>query len=192
MGAVPNGISFGARTRQMSQVYFNSELHLGHDNVLGFHDNFRAKRLGVKTIKEHDEMIYDLWNDTVRKHDIIYILGDVGFTISRIKQLPGHKKLILGNHDQRHAAEYLEVFDDIIGTVKYKQHWISHFPIHESELWNKPVIHGHTHSNGVADERYINLSIEMTKGKPINFQDIRNGTFTTYDKVNKDFEQVEW
>jgi calcineurin-like phosphoesterase family protein len=139
---------------------------------------------GIKTIKEHDEMIYDLWNDTVKKRDTIYILGDLGFDLSHLKGLPGTKKLLLGNHDQRPASEYLEIFDDIIGPVKYKKHWLSHFPIHESELWGRPVIHGHTHSTGVADPRYVNVCIELTGGKPINYQDIKSGAYTTHDRLN--------
>lgn len=174
----------------MSQVLFNSDLHLGHANVIRFHDNYRGKCMGVDTIEQHDEKIYDLWNDNVRKRDVIYILGDVGFTLSRIKTLPGTKKLLMGNHDQRSASEYLEVFDDIIGPVKYKRHWLSHFPIHESELWDRPVIHGHTHSTGVEDKMYVNVCVEMTGGKPVSYQDIVSGKFTTHDRVNKKFEEV--
>ena len=166
----------------MSQVYFNSDLHLGHARVLEFHDYARSKAMGgIKTIQEHDEMIYDLWNDTVKKRDTIYILGDVGFDLSRIKSLPGTKKLLLGNHDQRKASEYLEIFDEIIGPIKYKKHWLSHFPIHESELWGRPVIHGHTHSTG---DKYVNVCVELTGGKPINYQAIKSGEFTTHDRLN--------
>lgn len=177
----------------MSEVYFNSDLHLGHIRVLEFHEQFRAKCLGVSTITEHDEMIYDLWNDTVGKRDTIYILGDLGYDLSRLKSLPGYKKLLLGNHDERHVREYMDAgFRDIIGPSKYKRYWLSHFPIHQSELWEKPVIHGHTHSTGVADPMYINVSVEMTRGKPINFEAIRSGEYTTHDKVNKLFEEVAW
>jgi len=176
----------------MTQVYFNSDLHLGHRRVLEFHDEFRTKCLGVTTIEQHDELIFDLWIDKVTKRDIIYILGDVGYDLDRLKKLPGRKRLLLGNHDVSTAAEYLEVFDDIIGPVRYKKHWLSHFPIHESELYGKSVIHGHTHSTGEADKRYVNLSVEMTRGIPINYQDIKNGKFTTFDKVNKKFEDIIW
>lgn len=176
----------------MTQVYFNSDLHLGHRRVLEFHDEFRAKCMDVETIEQHDEKIFDLWNDKVTKRDIMYILGDVGYDLDRMKALPGRKRLLLGNHDHSHVLDYLEVFDDIIGPVRYKKHWLSHFPVHESELYGKKVIHGHTHSTGVEDPRYINLSVEMTRGYPINYQDILKGKFTTFDKVNKPFEEVIW
>lgn len=176
----------------MSNVYFNSDLHLGHRRVIEFADNFRAKSMGVETIEQHDEMIYDLWNDTVHKRDIIYILGDVGYDLEGIKKMPGHKRLLLGNHDERHAFDYLEYFDNIIGPVKYKRHWLSHFPIHESELYHRPVIHGHTHSTGVESAMYINVCVEFTKGRPVSYQDIKDGRYHTYDKVNKPFEAIYW
>ena len=99
----------------MTQIYFNSDLHLGHRRVIQFHDEFRAKCMGVQTIEQHDEMIFDFWNGTVQKRDIIYILGDVGYNLDRMKGLPGRKRLLLGNHDQSHVLDYLEIFDDIIG-----------------------------------------------------------------------------
>jgi len=185
-------ITKDGRDHLMSQVYFNSDLHIGHGRVIEFHDNFRAKCMGVSTIKEHDEMIFDYWSDTVRKRDIIYILGDVGYDLSRLKRLPGNKRLMLGNHDKDHVFDYLEIFDNVIGPIKYKKHWLSHFPIHESELYNRPVIHGHTHSTGVENKMYVNVSVEMTRGKPINYQDILSGKFTTYDKVNKKYEEINW
>jgi len=63
---------------------------------------------------------------------------------------------MLGNHDKDHVFDYLEIFDNVIGPIKYKKHWLSHFPIHESELYNRPVIHGHTHSTGVENKMYVN------------------------------------
>jgi len=160
---------------------------MGHRSVLGFEDNYRAKVLNVETVEQHDEKICDLWTDTVQKRDMVLVLGDVGWTYKLLKDLPGRKKILLGNHDKHHAHEYLEVFEDIIGPRKYKKHWLSHFPIHESELWGKSVIHGHTHSHGVNDSRYINVSIEMTAGYPISYQTIVAGNYYSWHKVNMPF-----
>jgi len=164
-----------------------SDLHIGHSNVIEFEDYYRSKAMGVSTIHEHDEKICDLWNDKVHKRDLVFVLGDLGFNIDILKTLPGRKKLHLGNHDKCKAARYLEIFEDIIGPVHYKGHWISHFPIHESEIWGRKVIHGHTHSKGINDSRYVNVSVEMTGGAPIPFEDIKEGKFYTWDKVNFPF-----
>ena len=171
----------------MSQVFLISDLHLGHRTVLGFADNYRAKALGVDTIEQHDEKICDLWNQTVKKRDLVIVLGDLGWTFNLLKDLPGRKKVLLGNHDKFNASKYLEVFEDIIGPVKYKRHWLSHFPIHADELFGKKVLHGHTHSQGINDSRYINLCIEMTLGYPISYQDIVAGKYYSWNRVNMPF-----
>ncbi len=175
----------------MGKVLLNSDLHLAHKRVIEFEDNYRAKAMGVSTIEEHDEKIFDLWSDNVSKRDKIFILGDIGWNISPIKKLPGTKILLLGNHDEFDAVKYLEVFDNIIGPIKYKRHWLNHFPPHEQELWNRPVIHGHTHSKGLNDSRYINVSVEMTGGAPIKYQDIVGGKFVTWNRVNLPFGVVD-
>lgn len=171
----------------MSQVFLISDLHLTHRRVLEFADHYRAKALNVETIQQHDELICDNWNDTVHKRDLVLCLGDLGHGYELVKKLSGHKKVILGNHDLHHASEYLKVFDDIIGARSYKKNWISHFPITPQELFFKNNIHGHTHSQGVNDSRYINVSIEMTLGYPISFQDIKSGKFVTWNRVNQPF-----
>lgn len=173
----------------MSQVFLISDLHLSHRRVLEFADHYRAKCLDVETIEQHDEKICDLWSDTVHKRDLVFVLGDIGHGWKKLGSLPGRKKLHLGNHDVNRAIEYLSVVEDIIGPVKYKKTWLSHFPIPSEELYFKNNIHGHTHSQGINDPRYINVSIEMTLGYPISFQDIKAGKFITHDKVNLTFEE---
>jgi calcineurin-like phosphoesterase family protein len=163
---------------------------MGHKRVINFHNDFRSKVMGVDTIEQHDDMICDLWNDVVTKRDVVYVLGDLGNAWWKLKDLPGTKKLHLGNHDNEKAHRYLEVFDDIIGCVSYKKHWITHIPMVQKELWGKKNIHGHTHSTGIADPMYINLSVEMTGGMPIEFGDIASGKFTTHTRVN--LEEPSW
>ena len=172
----------------MSKVFFISDLHLKHASVLNFRENYRSKALNVTTIEEHDQKIFDLWNDKVSKRDKVFVLGDLGYDIGRLKKLPGSKVLHIGNHDRKRASEYLNVFDDIIGPIKHKGFWISHFPIHPCELWGKKCIHGHIHSLVIPDPMYINVSIEHTKGEPIDFDDIQSGKFTTWDKGDSAIE----
>lgn len=175
----------------MSQVYYLSDPHFGHKNVIKFEDNYRAKAMDVTTIEQHDEKIYDMWAQTVTKRDTIYVLGDLGYNISNIKNMPGYKILLLGNHDKQLASHYLELFDDIIGPIRYKKFWLGHIPMHPDELWGKPQIHGHTHAKGINDSRYINISIEMTGGAPLPFRDILSGEFVTWNRVNYPYGVVD-
>jgi len=121
---------------------------------------------------------------------MVIVLGDIGYGLDNFKKLPGRKKLLLGNHDTFSASKYLEYFDDIIGPIHYKKHWLAHFPVHEDELYGRKAIHGHTHGKGINDSRYINVCIEMNNGYPISFQDIKGGKYQTWHKVNQKYGEV--
>ena len=54
--------------------------------------------------KMHDEWLIDLWNSTIEKKDIVYMVGDFAFgnkimVTKLLGKLRGQKHLILGNHD---------------------------------------------------------------------------------------------
>ena len=54
----------------MNQIFFTSDLHFDHHNILKFQDR------GVKSIQQMNQKIIDNWNSIVGKQDDIYILGD--------------------------------------------------------------------------------------------------------------------
>lgn len=149
----------------MSNVFFVSDPHLGHKNILKFSSETRR----FDSIEEHDDYICNEWKEKVGKRDLVWVLGDLGtkeYAIERISELPGRKKLIRGNHDQMPLQMYLNVFEDIQSMIKYRGYWLTHCPIHPNELWGKRNIHGHVHSNtvrlpgGYIDDRYVNLCME--------------------------------
>jgi calcineurin-like phosphoesterase family protein len=60
-----------------------------------------------------NKALIDNWNSKIKPGDVVFHLGDVGFghhdqNREVIKQLNGHRHLILGNHD--HAKDYYSVF----------------------------------------------------------------------------------
>ena len=90
-------------------IFFTSDLHLQHENLLRF-----SKPRPYQTIQEHDQGIIDNWNSVVKDNDTVYVLGDVSLHTNydlldiQLKQLNGHKHLILGNHDKpKEHARYL-------------------------------------------------------------------------------------
>lgn len=92
----------------MSKIFFTSDLHFGHENII---------RLGqgrsFKTIEEHNQALIDNWNSVVKNDDLVYILGDVyvgvdGTYLEKIfRKLNGAKHCILGNHDRKKEMAYL-------------------------------------------------------------------------------------
>ena len=93
----------------MSEIFFTSDLHFGHKNLLKF-----TKPRPFTTIEEHDQTIIDNWNSVVNQDDTVYVLGDIAMGMDPdkledyLKKLNGHKRLILGNHDRSKLhARYL-------------------------------------------------------------------------------------
>jgi calcineurin-like phosphoesterase family protein len=167
----------------MSNVYFISDLHFGHKNILNFEPVLRS---GL-TYLENMYNIADNWIKTVRKRDLVWVLGDCAFTeegFRVLESLPGRKKLVRGNHDNYYTTEdWLQIFETVESLVYYKKFWLSHCPIHPNELRGRTNIHGHVHSNsirdiyGVRDKRYINVCCEAVGNAPINVEKIKDNSY---------------
>lgn len=169
----------------MSNIFFISDTHFGHVNILTFEPVFRP----FKTIEEHDEVLVSNWNKTVKKGDIVYHLGDFTLSEDRIQianRLNGDKRLILGNHDKFATATYMKYFTHLYGCKGFEGVWLSHIPVHPYSLGNRAThnIHGHLHSKNVMksgfggyiiqrDERYLNVGCEQIGLTPVAWEDLK-------------------
>lgn len=159
----------------MSNIFFISDLHLGHKRILEF-----SPCRGGSTIEEHNQWLIEQWNSVVKKGDLVWVLGDVAFGTEPLKLLEkmnGYKNLVRGNHDKLDTQTYLKYFNHVYGLVKKYNFWLSHAPIHEGSLRDRVNIHGHVHSNSVKtggqlDLRYFNVSVEALGGVPIGLGEI--------------------
>lgn len=188
----------------MTRIFVISDTHFGHTNAWAkfkLADGCTPMRPFTST-EEMDETMVARWNETVRPQDHVYHLGDVAIakrSLSVVKRLNGHKRLVRGNHDIFKTREYLEVgFDEIYGVrvfVPNQQQGIpgailTHIPIHPASLQRWGInVHGHTHANFVTkhgnedstavkqreadrDLRYVCVSVEQTNYAPILLDDI--------------------
>jgi calcineurin-like phosphoesterase family protein len=151
-------------------VYFTSDFHLFHNNVLKFDNR------PFDDVHEMHKVIEERWNETVSPDDIVIYLGDLSFARREdkqhvedmLKRLNGHIHFIMGNHDKfeeikklpklESVQDYLEVrithnsdSDIHIGTKNKVETLFCcmHYPIYS---WNKKhhgsyMIHGHCHGN---------------------------------------------
>ena len=165
----------------MTCVYLTSDWHLGHENVAKWRTTIATPCIPWA---EHDEFILESYREIVTKRDVVWFLGDIIMNkryLDVVANLPGTKHIVLGNHDTKpdHLADgitvrnLIDVFDHVTGLVRYKDTWLSHAPIHPSELRGKPNIHGHMHVNEIDSPAYINVCVEHTGFKPVKFQDLR-------------------
>lgn len=164
-------------SKNKTKVWFVSDLHFGHSSILIFHP-WRLEAIGVtkeeflsdksKYTEIHDKWLIEKWNNTISKHDTVYILGDVSFgnkeyTEKILQQLHGKKYLIKGNHDK--PVNGLENYFEWVGDlkeVKFTNNQFSfidpsetfccelcHYPL---LTWNRRphgsvMVHGHCHGS---------------------------------------------
>jgi len=160
-----------------TNVYFTSDLHLGHSNILEFKQRFHTD------LEQMHVAMMEKWNHKVRKHsDIVWVLGDVATTVESLEWLNymnGSKRLVLGNHDTFQYSVYEKYFDKICHFHKgYKGMVLTHIPIHPSELeyrswkWN---VHGHIHDpiKNNLGSKYFNVNMDIIGYSPIHLDELR-------------------
>jgi calcineurin-like phosphoesterase family protein len=128
----------------VSNVYFIGDLHFGHNGIDRFRTQFPNE--GV-----HRRFLMEAWNETINKRDVVFVMGDAAFTqegLDDINTLSGRKILIRGNHDLLPTESYLGVFEEVYGLLAYKGLWLSHAPLHPTELYGRTNVHGHCHRGG--------------------------------------------
>lgn len=140
----------------MSNIFFSSDLHFHHRNIMSF---CPTTRLG-NSIDEMNELLIAQHNSRVRPQDTVYLLGDISFgtaeeTKTVVQRLNGKKHLIYGNHDQviRRDVTIQSTFESVQDYKRIKigkKHvMLSHFPMRSWEMMQHGSYHlyGHCHGN---------------------------------------------
>lgn len=163
----------------MSNIFFASDHHFSHiATITKFrkHDGCTPLR-PFKDIDEMNETMVDNHNKIVRKNDIVWFLGDITMdhrNLHILHRLSGHKRLIMGNHDNLPAKDYYQYFDEV-HPLKIKYNMImSHIPLHESSVVPRfdKCLHGHLHGNVINHPAYLCVSVEQINYTPISLEDV--------------------
>lgn len=135
-----------------------SDNHFNHANIFRY----------CNRPADAQQQIIDNWKRYVQNCDIIYNLGDVIFGKQSelkniLKDLPGYKVLIKGNHDMQHDTWYLKNgFDFVCQGLIVRDCLLTHKPV-ELPRNLKYNIHGHLHNLGYHDFNAFNESYAMYK-----------------------------
>lgn len=134
----------------MSEIYFTSDLHFGHKNVIMFDNR------PFSSIEEMDAELIRRWNERVTSKDTVYILGDFSWyntekTVEILNQLNGKKFLIRGNHDRINIAiqncfEKVTSYHEI--NISGQHIVLCHYPIHffNRHHYGSIMLYGHVHN----------------------------------------------
>jgi len=171
-------------------VYFTSDNHFGHNNILQL-----GKGRPFDSLSEMEEAMIENWNRVVQKGDRIYHLGDFSFKAKQdhidsiLRKLNGDKFLISGNHDSKavlKSQHWSQVWQYREISIEGQKIILSHYPFQE---WNRSWhgswhLHGHCHGNLAWTPTIKRLDIGV---------DCYDFTPVSFEKIKEDMEKmIEW
>ena len=175
------------------KIWFTSDLHFGHQNILKFCPTTRQGR----DVKEMERLIIEKWQAKVSPQDRVYVLGDVFFkrvdeAISIMDQLPGQIHLVYGNHDKiiksnkslRDRFTSVSDYKDIV--IDGQKIVMFHFPIYEWDQMHRGSFHlfGHIHGkdHGIPG-RLMDVGIDTRPGGDMEVW--------SWEEIKKNLEKKE-
>lgn len=174
-------------------IFFTSDLHLGHENIIRFCDRPFANANAM------NEALVERWNAVVNDNDIVFVLGDVAFGGAQLydrylPQLRGRKFLVYGNHDFKNMRDrYTRYFEQValkmFISVDGQPIILNHEPLlcFGGQLNNRTWhLYGHVHTtkNGKRGCDYgrvrsmctptmYDVGVDFNDFTPVRFQDVK-------------------
>ena len=173
------------------QVWFTSDTHFGHENIIRFCNRpfSNAQEMNAELIRR--------WRDTVPEDGIEFHLGDFAHGSSRLWNhilcvLPGRKYLILGNHDMKSVSQgFMSLFELVTQqmTIRVGGQTIvlNHNPFlcYGGSYRNVWQLFGHVHSGPVShtgiDHPRLNMlfplqydvGVDNNNFRPVSFAEVK-------------------
>jgi Predicted phosphoesterase or phosphohydrolase len=140
----------------MSNVWFISDTHWGHKNIIQYSNRPFA------SVEDMNEKLIENWNSLVKAGDIVWHLGDFSFQsykdfVPTLLRLNGTINVVLGNHDQvieKHSQDLRRI--KLNSIQNYAEIKVPGAPMivmfhYGQRVWNKShhgSIHLYGHSHG--------------------------------------------
>lgn len=177
----------------MSNIFFTSDTHFCHNR------GFLYEPRGFSSIEEHDDIIIENWNKTIKVNDHVFLLGDLMLNdneggIKKLNQLNGTIYYIRGNHCTNTRCELYKNTNMIplcgdfytswatIQKINGYNFYLSHYPTmigsleDMSELKKRLLgLSGHTHSKNkfYQDIPFMyNVALDAHNNIPVSFDEI--------------------
>jgi calcineurin-like phosphoesterase family protein len=173
----------GKQSGFSGRVWFWSDLHLFHANVIGYCD-----RPFVDIQSMNETMLRNCLAQVLPEDIVIFggdvAMGNVPATNELLHQIPGYKVLVVGNHDMdRKTGKLLALaVDEYVPCIEFSaaglDFFVSHYPMNEALLRPGQVnIHGHIHNQSLhpavgSGARHINMSVEFTGYQPVSLDEL--------------------
>ena len=180
-------------------IWLTADLHFSHQNVIKHCPNRAINGVfDINDIKAHDEWLIKKWNNTIKKTDIVYIIGDFCFanreeTIKLLGKLNGDKHLILGNHDLQWVKELgwesIDHFKEI--KIDGRRVSLSHYPMltFPGARYGAIQMFGHVHQNWRGTRNSVNVGVDVFDFRPVTLPEVLDRASSL--PINAHWEEVE-
>jgi calcineurin-like phosphoesterase family protein len=150
-------------------IWFTGDWHLDHEAIIDL-----ASRPFLR-MKHMEKTILKNYKEIVKKDDTVYFLGDIFFhknkpkIESTLRNLPGTKILILGNHDKLDPFEYQELgFYQVATWLKVDNYTLVHDPAIAGCLTDQLFVCGHIHNLFKIQKNVINVGVDVWDFRPVS------------------------
>jgi len=166
----------------MKNIYFTSDTHYGHSNIIKY-----CNRPFIDVNEMNKELIEN-WNSVVDDNDDIYQLGDFSFgnPVRYMSLLNGNIISIRGNHDRDNICRtWIQRMDFEYGGYKFL---INHRPVfrpgtpdpyNDGERYGTVnlddydyILCGHIHEKWKVKQKNINVGVDVWGFKPVSIEEI--------------------
>lgn len=183
-------------------ILYTADLHFGHNNIIKYDNR------PFKDADEMDHVLIELWNGRVQPDDTVYIIGDFCFKTGHpadwyLRQLKGHKILLVGNHDKPvlNNHEAVKMFDAIDNIMDIKDGdkkiTLCHYPMIEWNSYFNGSWHIYAHIHNQKNEAFgvmknkdhaLNAGCMINNYMPVSFDELvkNNEIFKASGDVNKE------
>jgi calcineurin-like phosphoesterase family protein len=178
----------------MANIWFWFDPHFFHQNILKFKrpDGTLVRPEFIRHFPNGEvdyaeslsfmhETLVERHNAVVRPGDRVYWGGDISMKYgpelaSLMARFTGHKRLLLGNHDQIKGTNLATFFQKISLWRIFKEEGFiaTHVPLPFGQFRCKVKmnIHGHLHTNHLPEICYWNLCVENIHYTPVSIEEI--------------------
>jgi calcineurin-like phosphoesterase family protein len=176
-------------------IWFTADQHFDHDGIIS------ACNRPFQTTRHMNKEIIKRYQTFVNDEDDVYIIGDLclkgpeylPFYKNIIKQLPGQKHLIFGNHDKLSWEQYIDVgFTSVHSSLIIKnkigvKYILNHDPasscINRNLLW----LCGHIHNLFRTCKNVINVGVDVWDYRPVSIEQIDSLWWSEGEKIATNF-----
>lgn len=165
--------------------FFTSDTHFNHANIAGPKcSTWSSGYRNFDSVQEMNETLIKNWNDKVKKDDVVYHLGDVGFATAELLRpillrLNGHKYLCIGNHEKAalgNRDQFLQITDVRFAKVGNQLIWLSHYA---HRVWDRSHhgvwhLYGHSHGSLPDDPNSMSfdVGVDCHNYSPLSFDEV--------------------